>query len=825
MKLSCSHRPTGKIFFVLAILGCFFSGCMQSGENISTNRVRDFDSDWRFIKDSIVGAEQATYEDSAWRVIDLPHDWSIEDLPAGQIPGETIGPFSKKSEGANDGNSTGHVVGGTGWYRKTFTLANDDKGKRISVYFEGVYTETDVWVNGNFLGDHKHGYTSFFFDITKFCKPAGEKNVIAVRVVNKGKNSRWYSGSGIYRHVKLIVTNPLHIDQWGVYVTTPKVSVTEATVKVATTISNEQELKKDIVVRTRILDADGKVVKETESRQSVDGNHKTDISQDIILESPKLWSIDSPNLYQAQVTVLAGDRAEDITNTSFGIRELSFNAENGFVLNGKKTELKGGCVHHDNGILGAVAIDRAEERRIELLKANGFNAVRSSHCPPSEEFLEACDRLGMLVIDEAFDMWQKPKNPDDYHQFFDKWWERDLSSMILRDRNHPSVILWSIGNEIQERADSSGLAIIQKFKPVIHRLDPSRLITSAVCEFWDNPGKKWPETAPTFSLLDVGGYNYQWGQYESDHKQFPNRIMVGTESVPQHAFENWQLVEKNPYVIGDFVWTAMDYLGESGIGHTVCDTVKGGFFMPWPWFNSWCGDIDLIGDKKPQSYYRDVVWRRSKIQMAVRPMGGCKERISYWGWPDEQQSWSFPGQDGMKYEVIVYSRSPLVRLELNGKIIGEKTIPDSAKLTAKFEVPYAPGELKAIAIEDGKEVGQVSLKTAGSASSIRLKADRTSIRASRNDLSYVMAEIIDDKGNIVPWETTPIDFTITGAGELAGIGNASPSDMASFKQPKRNTFRGKCLVILRPKGAAGDIVLEAKAAGLQPAKIIISTKE
>jgi len=327
--------------------------------------------------------------------------------------------------------------------------------------------------------------------------------VIAVRVVNKGKNSRWYSGSGIYRHVKLIVTNPLHIDQWGVYVTTPKVSVTEATVKVATTISNEQELKKDIVVRTRILDADGKVVKETESRQSVDGNHKTDISQDIILESPKLWSIDSPNLYQAQVTVLAGDRAEDITNTSFGIRELSFNAENGFVLNGKKTELKGGCVHHDNGILGAVAIDRAEERRIELLKANGFNAVRSSHCPPSEEFLEACDRLGMLVIDEAFDMWQKPKNPDDYHQFFDKWWERDLSSMILRDRNHPSVILWSIGNEIQERADSSGLAIIQKFKPVIHRLDPSRLITSAVCEFWDNPGKKWPETAPTFSLLDI----------------------------------------------------------------------------------------------------------------------------------------------------------------------------------------------------------------------------------------------------------------------------------------------------------------------------------
>ncbi|HET6994255.1 MAG TPA: glycoside hydrolase family 2 TIM barrel-domain containing protein [Chitinophagaceae bacterium] len=797
---------------------------MQSDENESfSSRVRDFDSDWRFMRDSIAGAEQPGYNDSGWRVIDLPHDWSIEDLPE-QIPGETIGPFSKKSEGANDGNSTGHVVGGTGWYRKAFTLTSDDKGKIVSVYFEGAYTETDVWINGNYVGDHKHGYTSFSFDITKFCKPAGEKNVLAVRVVNKGKNSRWYSGSGIYRHVKLIVTNPLHIDQWGVYVTTPKISAREATVRVVTDILNQQDAKIDLVVHTRILDANGTRVVEADSRESIGGNDITTISQDMIVKSPQLWSTDSPYLYKAEVTVRVGGKTEDITLTNFGIREISFSAENGFVLNGKNIKLKGGCVHHDNGILGAVAIDRAEERRIELLKANGFNAVRSSHCPPSEKFLEACDRLGILVIDEAFDMWQKPKNPDDYHQFFDKWWRRDLSSMILRDRNHPSIILWSIGNEIQERADLSGLNMIEKFKPVIRQLDPSRLITSAVCEFWDNPGKKWGETAPTFALLDVGGYNYQWWQYESDHKQYPNRIMVGTESVPQHAFENWQLVEKNPYVIGDFVWTAMDYLGESGIGHSGCDTAKDNFFRPWPWFNAWCGDIDLIGDKKPQSYYRDVVWRRSKIQMAVHPTGGCKEKISYWGWPDEQQSWTFPGHDGMKFEVNVYSRSPLVRLELNGRIIGEKTIPDSAKLTAKFEVPYESGELKAIAIEDGKEVGQVSLKTAGNAHSIRLKADRTSIRASRNDLSYVTVEITDDKGNLVPWETRTIEFNISGAGELAGVGSANPSDMASFKQPKRNTFRGKCLVVLRPKGEAGDIILEAKAGGLQPARIVISTK-
>jgi beta-galactosidase len=431
----------------------------------------------------------------------------------------------------------------------------------------------------------------------------------------------------------------------------------------------------------------------------------------------------------------------------------------------------------------------------------------------------------MLVIDEAFDMWQKPKNPDDYHKFFDEWWEKDLSSMILRDRNHPSIILWSIGNEIQERADSSGLAIISKFKPVIHQLDPTRAITSAVCEFWDNPGRTWSATAPTFALLDVGGYNYQWWQYESDHKLFPQRIMVGTESVPQHAFENWQLVEKDPYVVGDFVWTAMDYLGESGIGHTVCDSTKDDFSMSWPWFNSWCGDIDLIGNKKPQSYYRDVVWRRSKIEMAVHaPLpAGCKEKISYWGWPDEQQSWTWPGNEGKRMTINVYSRSPVVRLELNGKIIDEKKIRDSS-ITAKFEVPYEPGELNAIAVDNGKEIANVVLKTANAPKAIRLKADRSTIHADRNDLSYVTLEIVDDKNNVVPNSNVPVEFLVKGAGELAGVGNANPSDMASFKQPKRNSFRGRCLVILRPKGSTGNIVLEARSPGLPSAKIVIATK-
>jgi beta-galactosidase len=559
-----------KTFSVLISI-CLLIGCLERQQSSAfKDRVREFDADWHFIRDSIAGAEQPDFDDSKWRVLDLPHDWSIEDVPTApslklqrskagqaglpeQIPGKTIGPFSKESEGALNGGSTGHTVGGIGWYRKTFTLNPEDKGKLISIYFEGAYTETDVWVNGSHAGNHKHGYTSFYFDITRLCKPAGEPNLIAVRVVNRGKNSRWYSGSGIYRHVELVATNPLHIDQWGVHVTTPVVSDRESKVKVVTDVANGKNERSDIKVSTRLLDAGNIVVGESETSSSANANDKTQAIQEITIKSPRLWSPDSPYLYKAEVTVLSNGEAEDVVTTNFGVRTISFSAENGFILNGKKMELQGGCVHHDNGILGAAAIDRAEERRIELLKANGYNAVRSSHCPPSPAFLDACDRLGMLVIDEAFDMWEKPKNPDDYHKFFDEWWERDLSSMVLRDRNHPSIILWSIGNEIQERADSSGLAIIKKFRPVISQLDSSRPVTSAICEFWDNPGKKWDATAGTFALLDVGGYNYQWYQYESDHKQFPDRIMVGTESVPQHALENWRLVEKDNYVVGDFV--------------------------------------------------------------------------------------------------------------------------------------------------------------------------------------------------------------------------------------------------------------------------------
>jgi beta-galactosidase len=397
----------------------------------------------------------------------------------------------------------------------------------------------------------------------------------------------------------------------------------------------------------------------------------------------------------------------------------------------------------------------------------------------------------------------------------------------LRDRNHPSVIIWSIGNEINERADSSGLVITKKLSDIIKAIDTTRPVTAAICEFWDIKGKPWEATIPAFELLDIGGYNYQWKHYESDHEKFPKRIMIGTESVPKEAFENWQMVEKNPHVLGDFVWTSMDYLGESGIGHALIKKDGKDEFSPgWPWYNSYCGDIDICGFKKPQSYFRDVVWKVSNLEMAVHaPIpSGMKEVVSFWGWPDEQQSWNWTGNEGQKLQVNVYSNYPEVRLELNGKVIGTKTISAGTKLTASFEVPFETGELKAIALKDGKEIGTKILKTTGKPAKIRLTADRSSINASRNDLSYVTVEIVDEAGALVPDAQSLVKFIVEGAGELAAVENGNPKDMKSFRKPQVNSFYGRCLVILRPTRVAGEIKLKAESEGLTGMEITVKTK-
>ena len=756
----------------------------------------------------------------------MPHDWSIEKLP-GQESGKVVGPFSNESPGTT---ATGYTLGGTGWYRKTFIVDAKKNYNTTLINFDGVYMHCEVWVNGKKVGTHPYGYTAFYFDITHFLNPAGKSNVIAVKVRNEGKNSRWYSGSGIYRHVWLIQEQAVHVAQNGIFITTESASQDAAVIKITTTVDKNKAGNCKVKLLTKLTGPDGTVSQQTETPVKTLLSDNEEFVQTVSVPKPKLWSVETPNLYTAEIQVITDDTVTDKVSATFGIRTIHFDAQTGFTLNGKTVFLKGGCMHHDNGFLGSAAIDRAEERRVELMKANGFNAIRTSHNPPSKQFLDACDRNGILVIDEAFDMWERPKNPQDYHLWFNDWWKKDLESMVFRDRNHPSVILWSIGNEINERADSTGYIITKKLADEVRSLDPTRPVTEAICGFWDHPGQEWSTTAPAYASLDVGGYNYLWAQYKPDHDTFPNRIMVGTESFPAEAYDNWTAVKNDPWVIGDFVWTAMDYLGETGCGNSTLGPKEGPRvgLKPWPWFNAFCGDIDLCGFKKPQSYYRDVVWGISKLEIMVHtPIPeGMKETVSYWGWPDELQSWNWEGNEGKLMDVRVFSSYPVIRLELNGNIIDEKPVGAGSKHIVNFKVPYQSGVLKAIALDNGTEVASKELRTTGIPDQIRLTADTNKISTDRNDLVYVKVEITDDRGNVIPDASIPVRFMVMGAGEIAGSGNACPYDMESVNSPVCKTYHGRALVILRPtkEKNAGTITLRAQTNGLKSGEINVTVE-
>jgi beta-galactosidase len=807
---------------ILLFITCFFT---QSFAKVS-QREMPFDDNWKFSLQDVKGAEKPSFNDKTWRDIDLPHDWSIEKLP-GQEAGKVIGPFSKESKGTT---ATGYTVGGVGWYRKTFIINPKDKSQSTIISFDGVYMNCDVWINGKFLGNHPYGYTAFDYDISGFINPSGKPNVIAVKVKNEGQNSRWYSGSGIYRHVWLIQRQAVSIAQNGVCINTERIADNNAIVNISSEVENKSGKSTASKLLINILNSDGKIVQTVESQSKTISTGTEIFTQAINIPQPKLWSVEVPNLYTAEIQVITDGIVSDKVSTPFGVRTIHFDAKTGFLLNGKKVLLKGGCLHQDNGFLGSATIDRAEERRVQLMKAYGFNAIRTSHNPPSKQFLDACDRNGVLVIDEAFDMWERPKNPQDYHLYFKEWWRKDLKSMIYRDRNHPSVILWSIGNEINERADSLGFVIRKHLVKEVHALDNTRPVTEAICSFWDHAGQKWSTTAQAYSDLDVGGYNYLNNQYEADHAEFPERIMVGTESYAAEAYAFWKQVEKNPYVIGDFVWTAMDYLGETGCGSSTYGPRAGMRvgLKPWPWFNAFCGDIDICGFKKPQLLYRDVVWNNSKIEMMVHePIpDGMKETYSYWGWPNEYQSWSWAGSEGKMMDVRVFAKCQAIRIELNGKIIDEKPVGDNTNLIATFKVPYELGVLRAVALDNGIEVASKELKTVGAPAKVKLTADRSAITADRNDLSYVKVEVTDAQGNLIPNATIPVTFSVSGVGDIAGSGNACPTDMESFNNSVCKTYRGQALVILRPvkEVKAGTITLRAVANGLTAGEINIAVK-
>lgn len=780
------------------------------------------DEGWRFHYGEAAEAVSPDYDDSSWRTLSLPHDWCVETEAAEAAGGEHIGPFSRSSVG---GNSTGQTVGGEGWYRKTFTLGKEDKDKRIMLYFEGAYNHTTVWVNGRKAYFNHYGYQSFRFDATEFCKAPGKENVITVKVTNNGMNTRWYAGAGIYRHVWLVKTPQLHLDTWHNYIHTSEVTEGNATVNVETLLKNEQSRKLKGEVTVQLLDKDGNIVASGRQEVGVDGNGEKEVRFGMQVAKPQLWSPESPYLYKAVITVKdrkSGD--EDRTVTRFGIRTLEFSADRGFLLNGKSVLLHGGCVHHDNGLLGAAAYDAAENRKITLLKNEGFNALRTAHNMTSEHFLEACDSIGMMVVDEAFDQWLQAKNKDDYHQYFKEYSDRDMQTMILRDRNHPSIIMWSIGNEIPGRITAEGQAVAARLRNTILALDTTRPLTAAIPS-WDDFRHSWDDDNNlAFKSLDVGGYNYLYDKYEHDHQSYPDRVMVGLETYPKRAAENWVLAERLPYVIGDFVWTAMDYLGESGIGSASFRKSGNQPFSPgWPWFNGWCGDIDLIGNKKPQSYYRDVVWHRKPVTMAVEEAApeGTHMSVSLWGWQLEQQSWTWDYPHGTPLNVNVYSRAPQVRLYLNDSLVGTKTT--SATFWAGFTVPYEPGTLRAVEYDGEKEGDFFILKTTGTPVALRLVSDRGSATADGKDLVYVTAELVDAEGQVVYDSQRTVRFSIEGEGSILACGNACPNDMESFRNSSPRLYNGRAQAIVKTTRTAAGFTLRVSADGLPTQELTVRT--
>jgi beta-galactosidase len=777
-------------------------------------RKESFDLDWRFSLGDEGQAAKA-YDDASWRRVDLPHDWSIE-LP--------------RSKDNPTGASGGYAREGVGWYRKHFDVPREWAGRRVRVEFEGVYRDAEVWLNGRAVGVHPYGYTTFSLDLTPLLKP-GETNVLAVRVSNTPHgHTRWYSGSGLYRHVWLLTAPPVHVAPWGLSVTTPDVTGKVASVAVETAVENLSPANCAVIVRWRVMNPEGEMVAKGSAEAAVKAGDRAAVQQRLSVRNPRLWSPDTPSLYRLETEIFEGRTRLDGESTAFGIRNIAFNPEQGFVLNGVSLKMRGGCVHHDCGPLGAASIDRAEERKVEVLKASGFNAVRCAHNPPSPAFLEACDRLGMLVIDEAFDCWRAGKNHQDYHRHFDKGWREDLDSMVRRDRNHPSVVLWSIGNELVERGEPEGAAIAGMLAQRVRELDPTRPVTAGICDIWGGTVPAWETTDGLLAQLDVCGYNYRLDVYRSDHERFPKRVILATETFPPFHFQYdyWKACEELPYVAGDFVWTALDYLGEAGIGHTYLEGDKVPQLPGWPYTVANCGDIDLCGFKRPQSYYRDVLWKRAKtpyIAVHTPVPDGRKVVVSSWGWDDVQASWTWPGQDGKPMSVDVYFDCDEIELRLNGRPLGRSPAGAAAKHKAVFSIPYEPGEIRAVAFQNGKPVAESALDTAGVPHRLRLTPDRAAIRSDRNDLSYVSVELCDRKGRVIPTAADLVQFSLKGPGRIAAVANADPKNAEPFTGRQHKLWRGRGLVVVQPDGRLGALKVQAMADGVDVASVTITIRK
>ena len=723
--------------------------------------------------------------------VDLPHDWDIFE-----------GPNSGK--GAT-GTGGGWFEAGKGEYLKTFATPN---AELVKLHFEGVYQKAEVYVNGQKAGQHHYGYTPFTVDVTPYLnRNKKQTNEVVVKVDNSEQpNCRWYSGSGIYRHVWLETMPALHIAENGVFVTTPEVSADKAKVQVEVTVQNESNNNQQGIV-------------EVEGQQQeilLKAGESKAVTFTYTINNPKLWSPESPNLYTANVA-LKNISCNSSSKIKFGVRSFSFDAENGFVLNGKKVLINGACVHHDDGVLGAMAFDAAEIRKVRQMKEAGFNLIRTSHNPTTRAFLDACDSLGMLVIDEAFDGWRTQKNPYDYSTVIDSCFRQDIHAMVLRDRNHPSVVCWSIGNEVIERKDIRVVTTARQLKKAILEADDTRPVTEALCA-WDND---WEIYDPHAEVLDVVGYNYMIHKHKGDHQRDPKRVMWQTESYPRDAFRNWALVHDHPYIVGDIVWTGLDYLGESGIGRYYYEGerqgehyVSGG--QP-DWHGAYCGDVDITGWRKPISHYREMLWgptkttrptpgpsllREGSVYLAVKEPDGYhgKIRETAWSvWPT-WESWNWPGWEGKPIEVEVYTRQPEVSLYLNDQLIGTKSVSRETEFKAVFSVPYQPGTLRAEA--GGKSV---TLTTATEPAALRLTSDRHVITADGQDLAFIIVEVVDKEGRVCPNAAIPCEAIVKGQGQQLAFASADLKDREPYTSSKVTTWKGRALLVVRSTKKKGNV--------------------
>ena len=689
--------------------------------------------------------------------VTLPHDWSILHRFSAQAPA---------------GGAGGYLPTGKGWYRRTLMLSRAYEGKRMRLYFEGIYMNARVYVNGHLAGGWPYGYSGFWVDATPYVRTG--QNEIVVSVDNSQQpNCRWYSGSGIYRNVWLVTTDQTYIDDWSISLSTPDIH--------------------HVLISATVVLPDGST---------------RPLQRTIQVEQPHLWSPDDPYLYNTELSIPEGDRVP----ITYGIRTVEYSAEKGLVLNGKHIELNGACVHHDNGILGAAAYDDAEYRKARLMKEAGFNAVRTSHNPPSEAFLNACDELGLLVIDEIFDGWREKKNDNnyDYSTLFDQWWQRDVDAMVLRDRLHPSIFCWSTGNEVIERKKIEVVKTAHLLATRIRQNDPlHRPVTTALAA-WD---RDWDIYDPLAAEHDIVGYNYMIFKHESDHQRVPNRVMMQTESYPRDAWRNRQTVKDNAYILGDFVWTGLDYIGESGIGRYYYegDVPGESWERPlYPWHAAYCGDVDLLGQRKPISLYRSMLWNGGTTAMAVREPDGYIGRVktSMWStWPT-QQSWTWPGWEGKPIQVEVYSTKPTVSLYLNGQLVAQQP---TSEMKATFTLPYQPGTIRAEAAGE-----QCELQTAGAPKRIRLTPERGG-----KELVFVAVEIVDAQGCVVPTADAQLTFAVSGNAALLAAGNADIKDEDPYSDATHRTWHGRALVVLRKNAANAKCTLSVSAGNLPTAKVKI----